>query len=304
MISKRVFLAGLGGALAAGLGNIAHAKTTLTLGAKTLTTLSDGNLVLPANFFFEGLPQDELQPILQEAGISGDQLEPPCNVTLLQDGPRTVLFDVGSGAGFMPSAGQLLDSLDAVGVTPQDVTHVVFTHAHPDHLWGVLDDFDDPIFTNAEFMIGQSEWDYWRDPNTVDTIGEARASFAVGAARRLEAIEDQISFITPGAEVLPGVAAVSSFGHTPGHLAFEIRDGTDAVLVGGDAIGNHHVAFARPEWGSGADQDKDLGAKTRMMLLDRLASEQMTLIGFHLPDGGIGRVESKGDGYQFVSEDL
>ncbi len=303
-MNRREFVTRAGALALAGLPAASYAKTTIEMGDLSLLSLSDGNLVLPAAFFFDALPQDELAEILKSHGISGDQLEPPCNITLLQSGENTVLFDVGSGAGFMPSAGALLDSMEAADMSPDDVTHVVFTHAHPDHLWGVLDDFDDPVFANADYLIGQAEWAYWRDPNTVDTIGEARASFAVGAARRLEAIEDRVRFISAEEEILPGVAALASHGHTPGHLAFEVRSGSEAVLIGGDAIGNHHVAFARPDWPSGADQDPELGAKTRQMLLDKLAHEQITLIGFHLPEGGIGRVERADGAYRFVTEDM
>ncbi|WP_342768444.1 MBL fold metallo-hydrolase [Litoreibacter meonggei] len=267
-------------------------------------SVSDGNLVLPGAMFFDGLPQDELDSILTPLNISRAQVEPPCNVTLLRHEDRVVLFDAGSGDGFMPSAGALIDSLDAVGVAPDDITHLVFTHGHPDHLWGVLDDFDDPVFTNAEHMMGQTEWDYWTNPNTVNTIGDVRASFAVGAARRLEAVEDRMSFFSDGDEVLPGIMAHATFGHTPGHTSFEVRSGTDALLVGGDAIGNHHIAFARPDWASGADQDPDLGAVTRARLLDKLSQEKITLLGFHLPDGGVGRVERKDSGYRFVSENM
>ncbi len=300
---RRQFLAGLGGL---GLGSVAlpsHARTVTQLGAAEVISLSDGNLVLPASFFFGGLPQDELDLILSKHNVPRDQLEPPCNLTLLRQQGRIVLFDAGSGPAFMPSAGALPDSLDAEGLTPEDITHVVFTHAHPDHLWGILDDFDEPVFPQAKLMIGQAEWDYWTDPNTVDTIGEARASFAVGAARRLAAIEEQISFFNGGEEILPGVMAHSTPGHTPGHMSFEIRDGSAAVMVGGDAIGNAHVAFERPDWASGADQDTDLGAKTRMRLLDQLATDEIALLGFHLPHGGLGRIERSGGAYRFVPED-
>lgn len=300
---RRRVLAGLGGLA---LGNMAlpsFARTVFQLGEAEVISLSDGNLVLPAAFFFDGLPQDELDLILSRHNLPRDQLEPPCNLTLLRQEDRNVLFDAGSGSGFMPSAGALLDSLEVEGLTPEDITHVVFTHAHPDHLWGILDDFDEPVFPQAKLMIGQAEWDYWTDPNTVDTIGEARASFAVGAARRLAAIEEQISFIKGGEEILPGVMAHDTPGHTPGHMSFEIRDGASAVMVGGDAIGNEHVAFERPDWASGADQDTDLGVKTRMRLLDQLATDKIDLLGFHLPHGGLGRVERSGDSYRFVAKD-
>lgn len=303
-IDRRLLLAGIGGAAFLGLPKPSRATTSFTLGAFDITSVSDGNLVLPGAMFFDGHPEAEVESILTPLNLSKTQVEPPCNVTLLRHEDRVILFDAGSGDGFMPSAGDLVDSLDAVGVAPEDVTHLVFTHGHPDHLWGVLDDFDDPVFTEAEHMIGQTEWDYWTDPNTVDTIGDLRASFAVGAARRLEAVADRMTFFKDGEEVLPGIMAHASFGHTPGHMSFEIRSGNEALLVGGDAIGNHHIAFARPEWASGSDQDPALAAKTRARLLDKLSHEKIALLGFHLPEGGIGHVEKADTNYRFVTEDM
>ena len=271
------------------------------LGEATLTTVSDGNLVLPGSFVFDPMPKAPLAQILKTKGISSEQLTPECNLALYQDADRNVLFDVGSGPDFMPSAGKIVDSLDGLGLTPEDITHVVFTHAHPDHIWGLLDDFGDLLFYEADYMIGRTEWAYWWDPETVNTISDSRAAFAVGARRRLEVIQDSITFFDDGDEILPGIAAVASFGHTPGHMAFEVRQGTDSVLVLGDAIGNHHIAFARPDWESGADHDMTRAVATRKRLFDRITSEQMQILGFHMPDGGIGRIDTDGDGYRFVA---
>lgn len=303
MITRRFTLAGLGAMGLTGLTPLL-ARASVQMGDVTVTSLSDGYLQLPGDFAFAHLPQDELLPLLAEYQVSRDQVQPPCNVTLMQDGDRTVLFDVGSGPAFMPSAGALLDNLEAAGIAPDDVTDVVFTHAHPDHLWGLLDDFDDPVFANANYMMGQAEWEYWTDPDTVNTIGEARASFAVGAARRLEMIEDTVTLIEPGQEVLAGVMSHASYGHTPGHMSFEIRAGAEAMMVVGDAIGNHHIAMARPDWPSGSDQDQSTGSVTRMRLLDQLAQDNMLMLGFHLPGGGIGRVEKRGDGYHFAAGEM
>jgi glyoxylase-like metal-dependent hydrolase (beta-lactamase superfamily II) len=277
------------------------ARAQLTLGDAQIDVVSDGSLTLPGSFIFDTMPQDELLPILERLGKSAETLTPPCNVTLMRRGDRTVLFDIGSGPDFAPDAGILLDSLDALGVAPGEITDVVFTHGHPDHLWGLLDVFDEPLFPDARYMIGKTEWDYWLDPKTVDSIGEARASFAVGAKRRLEVIEDQIEFFNDGDEIMEGVAARATFGHTPGHMAFEIRQGSEAVMVLGDSIGNDHIAFARPEWPSGQDQNPDAAALTRTALLDQLAHEKMRVIGFHLTGDGIGYVDKGAEGYTFVT---
>ena len=272
------------------------------VGAATLTTVSDGYLVLPALSILEDMSEAEATAFLDRYGLERDRATPPCNLALYQDGTNTVLFDAGSGPSFMPSAGKIVESLDAAGVAPDEVTHVLFTHAHPDHIWGLIDDFDEPLFYNATHMMGRAEWDFWWNPETVDTLPEDRVFFAVGARRRMEFIEDSVAFIDDGQEVLPGIAAVATYGHTPGHMSFELRSGADSAMVIGDAIVNHHIALAAPGRPGGSDHDPDMAAATRLKLIDRLVDEDMLLVGFHLPDGGIGRIAPDGDGYRFIPE--
>jgi len=294
-LNRRQFV--LGTATATAFGSKLSADTVV--GDWTVTSLSDGSISLPANLVLEPLGESDVVDLKKRFELS-EVLTPACNVTLLQNGERTVLVDVGAGQEFQPTAGRLLDSLDELGVAPDDVTDVILTHAHPDHVWGLLDDFDDLAFWNAAYQIGRVEWDYWTNPNTVDAIGEERTAFAVGAARRLDRIGDQVKFFEDGEEVLPGVAARATFGHTPGHMAFEVRSGSESLMVLGDCIANHHVALAHPGWESGSDQDQQTAAATRLGLLDQIASEQIQVLGFHLPGDGLGRIEKKGDGYQFV----
>ncbi|QDC08505.1 MBL fold metallo-hydrolase [Oceanicola sp. D3] len=299
-ITRRGFVAGAAAGVAAGAGLPLRALAEISLGGARLTTVSDGHLMLPGSFVFEGLPEAEVAAIVEPMGVSPSALEPPCNVTLLRMGDRVVLFDVGAGPDFMPSAGELAANLDAAGVAPEDVTDVIFTHAHPDHIWGLLDDFDEPLFPEANYMMGRAEWDYWWNPETVDSIAAERQAHAVGAKRRMEVIEDRVKRFDDGEELLPGLAAVASFGHTPGHMSFELRAGSESVMILGDSINNHHVSFAKPGWEINADQDPALAAATRVGLMDRLAAEQMTVVGFHLP-GGIGRAEKDGAGYRWVA---
>ncbi len=300
MLTRRHFLAASSALMAFPVTRL-WAASTLDLGGARLDTLSDGSLVLPGDFILGGMPQAEMEAIVAKYGLPTDQLTPPCNVTLWRDGTNTVLFDAGSGPDFQPTAGKLSEAMEAMGLTVEEVTHVVFTHGHPDHLWGLLDEFDEPVFPNAEYAIGAAEFDYWTDPDTVDTIGEARTAFAVGAARRLAVIADHVRRLADGEEVLPGLTARLTAGHTPGHLSFDLDGGPVPVSILGDAIGNHHVAFERPDWASGSDQDGNMAAATRVALLDRIVAEERAIVGFHLPEGGIGRVERAGAGYRFAA---
>ncbi len=304
-ITRRTFLTATGAAaLAAGLPARVWSLGTIEAGNIRIDSLSDGHLTLPGSFIFAPAPQAELAELLKAHGYDTipDQITPPCNVTLLRDGTNTVLFDVGSGSGFQETAGELPDALDEIGVAPEDVSHVVFTHGHPDHLWGVLDDFDEPTFFEAGHMMGKVEFDYWSDPETISRIGESRATFASGAKRRLDTMGAEAFTLFEGeAEILPGVLAIPSFGHSPGHYAFAIATPSGQVMVTGDAIGNGHVAFERPEWPSGSDQDLEAGAATRLKLLDRITADDMTLIGYHIARPGIGKAERTGENrYRFV----
>jgi glyoxylase-like metal-dependent hydrolase (beta-lactamase superfamily II) len=304
-LDRRNFLMGSAALAGAGLWGsfpaYAAQLPNVVLGSKTLTTLSDGNLVLPLDFVFSDAPQTELTELLLANDQPTDRVEPPCNVTIFRDGARLVIFDVGAGSNFLPSAGKLPDSLAAAGIDPSDVTDVIFTHAHPDHIWGLLDDFDEVIFPEANYHIGRVEWDYWRADDTLEKTPEARQSFVVGAQNRLAVLEERIQLFEFGDEVISGVEAIDTSGHTPGHTAFAVHDGSDSVMIIGDAVTNTVISFARPEWPTGSDQNPHKGAETRLRLLDRLALEKSRLIGFHLTHGGIGHVEKNQSGYRFAA---
>ena len=285
--------------LSLSIPSLVHSE--INLGRTKITTVSDGSITLPAGLTFDTMPKNELDLIINEFSLSQDQLVRECNVTLVETEDRKILFDVGAGLYFLDGMGVILDSLDEQGLAPEDITDVIFTHAHPDHIWGVLDDFDDLLFPEAMYHIGRVEWDYWWNPETVNEVDESRVQTAVGAKTRFEALQDQIEFFDDGDEPIPGVLALMTPGHTPGHMSFEIANGSQSALIVGDALNNHHVAFKRPNWLSGLDQDPEMAALTRQKLLNRSSSEDILLIGFHLPEGGIGRVVQSGKEYSFVN---
>lgn len=300
-ITRRTFLTRGSTALALAGGMIPfRALASVSLGDVQIDTLSDGHLVLPGSMVIGTAPEADAAALLAEFGLDTKEFRSDCNVTLLRDGTNTVLFDAGSGPNFQSTVGFLIDALDSLGVAPEEVTHVLFTHGHPDHLWGVLDDFDDPMFPEATYMMGEAEHAYWTDPETVNTISPERQAFAAGARRYLDAIADQLTTFADGDSPLPGITAHEFAGHSPGHMVFDIEHGGQKLSVIGDVIRDQHLAFLRPEWPSGSDQDQAAGVASRQRLLARLADEGNAFIGYHLPFPGIGTALRDGAAYRFV----
>ncbi|MGN0931522.1 MBL fold metallo-hydrolase [Falsigemmobacter intermedius] len=296
-LTRRIFL---GAASAAALFPVrSFAATRIDFGDVAITSVSDGHLSLPPAFALSGLSPEEIADLSARHNLPADLHKPPCNLTLLRQGERLVLFDAGAGPDFMGSAGKISASLEAIGVSPEEITDLVITHAHPDHIWGLLDDFDEPVFPNAALAMGAREFAYWTDPGTAATIGAERESFAAGAMRRLKPFADSIRLLQDGEELMPGVSARLTAGHTPGHMSYEIATPEGRLWVIGDAIGNGHISLERPEFESSSDQDPPLGARTRSALLKALAASGDAVIGYHLPGSGLGRIRAEGAAFRF-----
>lgn len=292
----------VGGATACALSRPGRAKTpsTIVVGSFRLTLLSDGHLMLPEAMFAPRVSPAERAAALAAAGQSGPRIRSPLNVTLVETGTRKILIDVGSGTRFMDTAGQLADALQAKGIATDAITDVVYTHAHPDHIWGTIDDFDEVAFPNARFFISEGEWNYWMANDVLTTLPKERHGFAVGAQRNLKAIKDRLTTFKPGHEFMPGLAALDTAGHTPGHISLEVASGNERVVVLGDAINHPVISFRHPAWQPASDQIPDKAARTRVRLLDRLATDGARIIGYHLPTPGAGRVERKGGAYAYM----
>ena len=265
-----------------------------------LASLSDGSFELPTEMLSAQADPAAIRAALTAAGLPSTSVRTPLNVTALTRGDDVILFDCGAGPNFMPGAGTLADALAAAGIAPEKVMHVVFTHAHPDHLWGSLDDFGTPAFPQATYHICATERDFWTASDALSKVPEERQAFVVGAQRHFKELESVLKTFRPGEEVLPGVAAFETGGHTPGHVSFEVKLGSESVLVLGDALTHPIVSFQHPDWRGGFDQEPERAIATRKRLLDRLAADKMPIIGYHLPNGGRGRVERAGLAYRFV----
>lgn len=271
----------------------------LKLGAAEITVLSDGHMLVPPRFLAGNVPDATVDAFLDARKITGDRVSFNLNIACVRMGSEVVLIDAGAGGTWEPTAGRLADSLAAAGLKPDAITTVVLSHGHPDHLWGLVDDLDDSLrFPKARYLVPIREHEFWL--GDADKLRGPIEGMTAGAKRVLKAIDSRLTRFMPGAEILPGIAALDTAGHTPGHVSFLIGSGPERLVVTADAVQNAHISLAHPDWQPRADMDGDKGAQSRRRLIEMAAADKAMVLGYHLPFPGLGRVERKGSAFVWV----
>jgi len=261
------------------------------IGALEAVALKDGDILL-ANKTGESPWADTAgaRAALTAAGLSGDAISLSVQPLLVRDGERLVLIDTGAG-GRMGTQNKLVASLRTAGVDPSQVTDVLISHAHGDHVGGLVGADGSLTFPRAVVHISVPEWDYMK-------AGAAQA----GEAALLTAVTPRVRPFEPGAQVTPSIRAVALDGHTPGHTGYEIVSGTDRLLYIGDAMHSSVISVQRPEWVNVWDTDSAAGVATREGLLERGAAGSGRIYAVHFPFPGLGRFQRRDDGFVWVAE--
>lgn len=271
------------------------------LGGFEISIISDGNLYLPTNLLAKNVPEAELKAFLKAHYLPTEQHMSHLNLCLLNTGKEVILVDAGSGLNFQDWAGKAIQNLEAAGYKAGDVDKIVITHGHPDHIWGIIDSFEEtPRFPNAEYFINAKEWDYWTDEGLADKLPESFRMFASGARRNLIPVSGRTKRIKPEEVIAPGVNVIDTRGHTVGHLSVVAESEGQKLLVTGDAISHAYIAFQHPEWQPAIDMDGDMAVVTRKKLLDMAAAEGFTVVCYHAPFPGVGRVARAGAAYRWI----
>lgn len=272
------------------------------LGSFAVTIVSDGNLVVPTNMIGANQPREDVVAFLESLYLDPEINFGHTNHVLVDTGEAMVLVDVGSGERFQPTAGRLTPNLEDAGIDAATITHVALTHAHPDHVWGMLDEFDETRFPEASYAISAAEFDWWTGEDRVNQVPEPMQAMVVGAQNALTPVAEQTTMVSDGASIVPGVTMIDTPGHTVGHMAVMLESDGQQMLVVGDAINHVYASFEHPDWYFGFDTEKDQAVATRRRLLDMAATDRIPIAGYHLPFPGVGHVIKRGDAYQFLPE--
>ncbi len=280
-------------------GNPGHFR--FSVGDARVTVVSDGYFRLPTDGLGVNADPEDVQAFLKRHFLSPEMGYSHTNHLYVEIGDAKVLVDVGSGNRFMmETAGELMSNLDAAGIDPYSITHVVITHAHPDHVWGIRDDFDEALIPDAEYLMGEAEHTYWMQDGLVDRVEQDMQQFVVGAVNSIETDGVDWTLVQDGHEVVPGLTMIDTPGHTPGHMSLRVDSGDQSLIALGDAMTHAYTNFAHPGWYNNFDADGAQTVATRKRLLDMAAADRIAILGYHFPFPGVGHVQRDGDSYRFV----
>ena len=270
-----------------------------TLGEAAVTTILDGAHIrepIKPPFSLDK-SDEEIAKIARANNLPTHGFENTYTPTVLEMGGQTILFDTGFGAmGRDNNAGNLRRRLGLAGYAPEDIDVVAFTHCHPDHIAGVMED-GAPAYPNARYVIGRREYDAWNDGSE---IPEARAQNRQMFLKLIPPLAEKMSFLEDGDAVVPGLTAEAAFGHSLGHMMYRLESAEKSLLIWGDVTNHYVFSLKYPESTVGFDDDKDMAIASRKRVLDMVATDGLLVSGHHMPFPSIGYVERHGDSYRWT----
>ena len=259
-------------------------KFTFNVGDFEVSTLLVGSRTVeePQNIFGMNVSPEEFKAASAANFIPDDKVQFFFTPTVVNTGNEVILFDAGLNAAGTTAA------LKSAGIAPADVSTVVITHMHGDHIGGLSGDDGTPTFANANYVTGQVEFD--------TTAASDNEPFEA----KVRPLAEKMTFIGEGGSVASGITGMAAFGHTPGHMVYMIESAGQQLLLTADMT-NHYVwSLAYPDWEVRFDRDKAAAAATRRKVLGMLATDRIPFVGYHMPFPGMGFVETDGDGFRYV----
>ena len=272
----------------------------LQVGKNVVTAIYDGYINLSPSLF-HGLDDDSINMLIDQKRQLQTSEGIPTAVTtyLINDGTKKVLLNAGGGNGTM---GNIQDNLRASGCSPEEISAILLTHMHFDHICGLVDSAGLAAFPNATIYVSETESGFWLDPANAEAAPEGNKAFFEMAASSIKPYKNAGRFKTfaDDSEVLPGIKAITSNGHTPGHTSFLIGNGEKQLLLWGDIVHSHALQFTHPEVTNDFDSNQTQAAVSRASIFKKAAEENLLIAGDHLPFPGFGYLQKENRGYSWI----
>jgi glyoxylase-like metal-dependent hydrolase (beta-lactamase superfamily II) len=269
------------------------------LGNFQMTSIEDGVFLnMPAKAFAGNATPAQLNEVLQQ-GSQSETLTLNCNILLVDTGTEKVLIDAGSGFLTEPTAGKLISNLQTLEIKPTDIDAIIITHAHVDHVGGLLNSTGALAFPQARYFVSKAEYDFWTSPEVnlpnVQVDEKTKQQFISIAQKCLGAIQNKVTRFEGEGEILPGFYAIPAPGHTPGQVAIRIVSGNESIIHTTDVVHTHTINLWHPNWQPIFDADPDQAAATRQQILSAIADHRQLMYAYHFPFPGIGYLKSRAE---------
>lgn len=270
-----------------------------------MTVVTDGinRLPLPDGFVLNAT-KDEVNAALAAAFMEKNVFVGPYNPIVVNTGAKLAVIDTGTGEAAYRARkganGQFLTNLAAAGIDANTVDTVIISHYHGDHINGLLKTDNSLAFPNAEILVPAPEHKYWMDDGELNRASTPRIQGVFKNARRVMRGEvlKRLRTYEWNREVIPGVTAVGTPGHTPGHTCHIVTSGASKVYVQGDLTHAPFLFVRNPGWHPYYDQDPVQTEAMRRRVYDMLVVEKMPVQGFHYPFPALAYVEKTATGYR------
>jgi glyoxylase-like metal-dependent hydrolase (beta-lactamase superfamily II) len=272
------------------------------LGEFQLTVVSDGArpIPLPPRFVLNHTNEEVLE-VAEAAGMPKGEVVGPFNPMVVDTGSKRVLIDTGYGT-LSPTVGRLPKSLAMAGIDPNSIDVVLISHMHGDHINGIRTSDGSLAFQNAEIMVPAVDWAFWMSDDNMARAPEGFINWSFGLTRTVFSdIKDRVTRFDWGQEIAPGITAIETAGHTPGHTSFVIQSGPGRMLFQADVSNVPELFVRHPDWQLAFDTDPERAVATRHRIYGMAVAEKLLLCGYHFPFPGFGFIEKAGNGYRVIS---
>jgi glyoxylase-like metal-dependent hydrolase (beta-lactamase superfamily II) len=306
----RSFLAFFAALLASMLG-VAHAAAPMVktqapgyyrmmLGDFEVTALNDGTMGLPVTKILTNTTPEKVAKALARSDLK-DPVETSVNAYLINTGEKLVMIDTGAGVLFGPTLGTLIASLKASGYQPEQVDEIYITHMHGDHVGGLMSG-DKIAFPNATVRADKHDADFWLSKANMDKAPKEAKDFFLGAMNSINpyAAAGKFKPFDGNTDLVTGVKAIASRGHTPGHTIYVVESKGNKLVLWGDLMHVAAVQFPNPAVTIQFDTDSKLAAKERAKAFADAAKNGYWVGAAHLPFPGLGHLRSEGSGYAWL----
>lgn len=282
------------------------------LGDLELTILSDGHILqTPIQpFMCPNAEKAELENLLKENFRTTNSVDLAMNVMLVKKGEKYILLDAGMGI-FATNADNnwLLKSLSKAGIKPENITDIFISHAHPDHIGGLVDKDQNLVFKNAAIYLSKTEYNFWTKASVNDfresplfKMQEALKPIINGVQNVLKSIQPKLKFYPENGQLMDNFTFIPIPGHTPGMVMIQLASKGENLAYIADLIHHDILLFEHPEWGFSGDTNLALATQTRIKTLQQLNGSRTKIFAYHLPWPGLGYAGKNNQTFRWVPE--